>query len=40
MLVRLMARHLRDQEFKIVSHTLPRNLHGMRRRDERSGEHA
>jgi hypothetical protein len=37
MVMRLVARHLGDQDFEVVGHTLPRKLHGMRRRDERSG---
>ena len=40
MVMRLVARHLRDQKFEVVGHTLRPKLHGMRRRDERSGEHA
>ena len=34
--VRLVTCHFRDEEFKIVGHTLSRTLPGMRRRNERS----
>ena len=38
--VRLVAHHLRDQEIKIIGHTLPRTPPGVRRPNGHSSEHA